>query len=705
MARMLVICEERSVAEEVSRALGGSFAGEDGYLEGTQAVITWTGGPIGGLADAEAYDPKLASWQIEDLPIVPERFEVVVQAGDDAAKAQLKTIRSLVARRDIELLVNACDPGGEGELIFAYVRELAKGAGLPVERAWFRSLTRPAIRRAFGQLRPGAELRSLEDAARSRAEADWLVGVNATRAATVRGRALGGRITLGRVLTPALAMLVQHEREIEEFEPHAYRVLDAAFEPPSGTTRYRGRWFRGDCSRLPDAAVADQIAERVRGGIGIVRELITCEQHRPVPRLYDLAALQDEAARWHGLTAQRTLSAAQECYEKGLLSYPRTTSRHLSSDRADELRTIAAHVGRASIAYAEAAAYVERLEALPLEQLIDDGRVGDHHAMVPTDATHDLARLGEDARRIYDMVARRFLAAFFSSAVLARTTVITEIEGETFRSRGQVVVDAGWRAAYLEPPHEPPDGDDEEVSELPELREGLQVRCARVESSGHETTPRPQPGDASLGAAGLGTPGTRGATIERLIELGYVLRDGRSLRPTPKGMQVIDLVGEHPITSPELMGAWEARLVGLERGEQDRDELMREIVQFTTELVSYLRDLPDERTRFPRRDLGIVCPRCGEGTLIENRKGFGCSTWSSREQPGCGFVIWKTIAGRPIGEEVVRELVERGRTRELQGFRSRAGAAFRASLVLDARAEQPVTFGFGEAAPRRRRGA
>ncbi len=722
MGKTLVICEKRSVADDVTRALGGRFANEETYLEGVDMVVTWAVGHLAELADPEVYDPRYKVWRLDDLPIVPERFRVVPRTDSASARDQLKAIRELVLRADVERLVNACDAGREGELIFAYIVDLAAPPERPVERAWFSSMTRKAIREAFDHLRPGAELRPLEDAARSRSEADWLVGVNATRAATVKARALGGMLTLGRVQTPTLALMVRREQEIEAFQSVPFWIVDAAFEPASGSARYLGRWFRGAESRLPDEAAAVAIADRVRDHSGRVRELRTREQRQPAPLLYDLTALQREAAQWHGFTAQRTLRAAQECYEKALLTYPRTSSRYLSGDQVDELREIAAHVGRAAIEYLEPAAYVQGLDVLPLERIVDDAKVTDHHALVPTAEKHDLSALGDDARRIYDMVARRFLAAFFPPAVFESTTVITEVEGETFRSRGRVLVEAGWRAAYGELPSDEArardDGgsqDDEGAEQdLPRLREDEHVHCARVESLARETKPPPRFGEASLLAAmegagkliddddlreaikdsGLGTPATRAATIERLIEVGYVVRDGRSLRPTQKGIQVIDLLGEHVLTSPELTGAWERRLVEMERGAERRQAFMQDVASLAGEIVEFLRELPPERTRFPRRDLGIVCPRCGKGTLIENRKGYGCSTWKSPEEPGCGFVIWKTIAGKQITEEIVRELVANGRTRELPGFRSRAGKPFRAMLVLDPQADKPVTLEF-----------
>jgi DNA topoisomerase-3 len=356
---------------------------------------------------------------------------------------------------------------------------------------------------------------------------------------------------------------------------------------------------------------------------------------------------------------------------------------------AGELRGIAAHVGAAAPVYRDAAGYVEALDELPLARVVDE-RVGAQHALLPTNAKHALSALGDDASRVYDMVARRFLAAFHPAAVLERNSVSTAIERERFRSSGRVLRRPGWYAVYDDLP--PGRGDDGLQQELPELREGDEVRCARIEARERPARPPARFDDVSLLALSGGAADA--ATIERLIELGYLARVGRELAPTVKGVQVTDLLGDQAITGLDQLRRDEARLAGIARGSESRAGFMRDAGSFTRELVEHLRELPEERTRFPRRDLGIVCPRCGDGTLIENRKGFGCSTWTSREEPGCGFVIWKSIAGRQVGEEIVRELVAKGRTGQLHGFRSRAGRAFSAALVLDPSAEQPVAFSF-----------
>jgi DNA topoisomerase-3 len=725
LGKTLVITEKRSVAEDVAKALGGRFESHKTWLESDGFVITWAVGHLAALAEPEAYDKRYEKWRMADLPILPEHFEIVPR-GEGSGKDQLATIRRLLRRNDLEGIVNACDAGREGELIFAYVLDVAGRPDLPVERAWFSSMTRSAIRDAFGQLRPGRELAPLEAAARSRSEADWVVGMNATRAATVKARSLGGVVSLGRVQTPTLAILVRREREILAFEPTPYWLVEATFQPDGGRASFRARWFRDAVERLESAEQAEQIAARVRGRDGTVAELRKREQRQQPPLLYDLTALQRDAASWHGFTARRTLSAAQGCYEKAVLTYPRTSSRYLSSDLVPELREIAAHVG-ARPQYRSAADYVNGLAELPLRRVVDDAKVTDHHAIVPTNAPHDVS-LTRDEERVYDMVARRFLAVFHPEAVFENTTVVVEVEQERFRARGKVMLEAGWRAAYGELPTEAPkageEGQSDEAAEqdLPQLVQDEQVLCAEAAADARVTKPPPRYGEAALLAAmegagklvsddelrdamkdsGIGTPATRAAIIETLIDRGYVVRDGRRLMPTQKGMQVIDLLGEHELTSPQLTGAWEKRLLEMERGAASRADFMRDIASFTESTVAFLRDLPPEKTRFQRRDLGLVCPRCGKGTIIENRRGYGCSTWKSPEEPGCGFVIWKTISGKPITEDIVRELVENRRTKELPGFRSKAGRPFRAILVLDPEAARPISFEFK---PRPERGA
>jgi DNA topoisomerase-3 len=694
--KTLVIAEKPSVGRDLAAALPGSFARQEGFLESDDYVITWAVGHLVELQEPEDYDERFKKWRMADLPILPEEF--ALKPRDAKSRKQLSLIKKLLKRDDVDHVINACDAGREGELIFAYVYEAA-GVEKPVERLWISSMTRQAIREGFERLRPGSQLASLEAAARSRSEADWLVGMNATRAATIRGRSwVGGVVSLGRVQTPTLAMIVKREREIQAFVPEPYWLVRAAFDP-----RYEGLWFEGDKTRLEDGKRADEIVGRVSGKNGVVASVERKEQSERAPLLYDLTSLQRDANRRFGFSARRTLSAAQSLYEdKKAITYPRTSSRFLSGDLVPQLKPTAGTL-EPIVEYREAARFVLALDQLPLGRVVNDKRVDDHHAIIPTDIEHDLGAFSPDERRVFDLIARRFLAVFHPPARYARTTVVTEVEGERFRTRGKVTLQAGWRSVYgLEANADKPQEEEGEGGELPALTKGQAVRCVSAESEAKETKPPPRYNEATLLSAmetagkliddeelreamkerGLGTPATRAETIETLIRREYVERVGKDLQATPKGLQVITMLEEHPLTSPELTGDWEKRLTDIEHGSGDRKGFMREIEGFTRSTVERIAALDREKLRPERVELG-PCPRCGE-TIRENSRAYGCTSWKSRDEPGCGFVIWKRVAGRTLTPEVARQLLEEGRTRDvLSGFRSKAGKPFRARLVLN----------------------
>jgi DNA topoisomerase-3 len=417
--------------------------------------------------------------------------------------------------------------------------------------------------------------------------------------------------------------------------------------------------------------------------------------------LYDLTTLQREANNRFGFSARRTLAAAQRCYEEHkVLTYPRTSSRYLTSDMIAELKPIAGHVGAAGRDYQAAAAYVQGLDVLPLARVVADDRVGDPHAIIPTNSTHKLDKLSDDDRRIYDLVARRFLAVFHPEAVFENTKVATTVAGHVFRTHGKVLLVPGWRGVYgeLAGGGETAEDDDEgRDQQLPKLEQGEDVETRDVTAAEKETKPPRRYSDASLLAAmetagklvdeeelreamkesGIGTPATRASIIERLIDVGYVERDGRSLVATEKGLNVIRLLGEHPLTSPSLTGDWEQRLGKIERGEEPRRRFMSDIAGFAESTVHEL-DAKLKDVRIPRANLG-PCPICGND-IVENRKGFSC--WS-REDPGCGFVIWKAKAGKTLPIAVAKELIATGRTtKPVTGFKGRSGRSFRARLAL-----------------------
>jgi DNA topoisomerase-3 len=702
MGKTLVIAEKPSVGRDLVRVLPGAFTKAEGYLEGPDHVVTWAVGHLVQLADPDEYDDRFKKWRMADLPIVPDRFRLVVR--DERSKKQMNVVKRLLGRDDVDKVVNACDAGREGELIFAYLYEKS-GSQKPVQRLWLNSMTAQAIREAFGSLRPGAELASLEAAARSRSEADWIVGMNATRAATIRLRSsFDGAVSLGRVQTPTLAILARREEEIRAFEPEPYWVVDATFDPlaqPANRT-YEGRYHAGANPRVKTGPEAEEIVRACEGQRGEISKLEKSQRKERAPLLYDLTSLQRDANSRFGFSARRTLAAAQRLYEEHkALTYPRTNSRYLTGDMIPDIKPIARLVG-GDRAYADASNYVLGLEKLPLARVVNDLKVTDHHAIIPTRAErHPVEKMNEDDRRIYDLVVRRFLAIFHPDAVFENTRVETTVAGHVFRTRGKLMLVSGWRGVYGESadPDAASRSDDDEGREqqLPRLEQGEAVDVKRVASEEKETKPPRRYSEGSLLAAmetagklveedelreamkdsGIGTPATRAAIIERLIQVGYVERDGRALVVTEKGLNVIRLLGEHALTSPVMTGEWEHRLANIETGADSREAFMGDIVKFTQDTVGEL-DTKLKDVRIPRANLG-PCPICGRD-IVENRKGYSC--WS-REDPGCGFVIWKSKTGKQLPLSVARELIKTGRTQKpVTGFKGRSGKSFRARLAL-----------------------
>ncbi|MGH2853432.1 MAG: DNA topoisomerase 3 [Solirubrobacteraceae bacterium] len=770
MPKTLVIAEKPSVGRDLARVLPGTFKKEEGFLEAEEHVVTWAVGHLVQLAEPDEYDPKFKRWRMEDLPIVPDRFKLVVR--DERSRKQMSVVTRQLSRDDVGEVINACDAGREGELIFAYIYEKA-GSALPVQRLWLNSMTTAAMRDAFASLRPAAELALLEQAARSRSESDWIVGMNATRAATIRLRtSFDGAVSLGRVQTPTLAIVAHREEEIKAFVPEPYWLVDAVFAAPPldgggavsaaggvaaggfdadgdgngdgaaargaavgegvtaaggppGERVYHGRFHAGAKPRLATEEEAVAIVEACAGKQATVTKLEVKEQRERAPMLYDLTSLQRDANTRFGFSARRTLGAAQRLYEEHkALTYPRTNSRYLTKDMIPEIKPTAELVG-AGKEYAKAAAYVASMDSLPLARVVNDAKVTDHHAIIPTRSEHKVERMSDDDRRIYDLVARRFLAVFHPEAVFENTRVETTVPAAggaragkyVFRTRGKLLIVPGWRGVYGELPADTGEharaGEEDEGSDqqLPRLIEGEHVHTREIKSLAKETKPPRRYSDASLLGAmetagklvdddelreamkesGIGTPATRAAIIERLIQVGYIERDGRSLVATEKGLNVVRLLGRHPLTSPELTGRWEHRLDAIERGEDSRERFMGDIAGFAGETVKML-DHALKDVRIPKATLG-PCPVCGH-PIIENRKGYSC--WA-RTDPGCGFVIWKSKAGKQLPLAVARELIRTGYTaRPVTGFRGRSGRSFRAHLALQQTADGKWRVEFNE---------
>jgi len=710
MSKTLVIAEKPSVGQDLARVLKGPFKKQEGWLEGPEHVVTWAVGHLVQLAEPDEYDPKFKRWRMPDLPIVPDKFKLVVR--DERSRKQMTVVSKQLGRKDIEQVVNACDAGREGELIFAYLYEKAN-ASKPVKRLWLNSMTNAAMKEAFKELRPAAEFAKLEQAARSRSEADWIVGMNATRAATIRLRSsFDGAVSLGRVQTPTLAIIARREEEIRAFKPEPYWLVDATFVADPERS-YIGRFHAQTKPRIASEAEAVAIVQACEGKRGRISRLEKKEQKERAPMLYDLTTLQREANTRYGFSAKRTLAAAQRLYEEHkALTYPRTSSRYLTTEMIGEIKPIAALVG-GQAEYSKAAEYVTGLQKLPLGRVVNDAKVTDHHAIIPTRSEHAVQRMGSDDKRVYDMAVRRFLAVFHPEAVFENTKVETTVPadreekdgGYVFRTRGKLLLVPGWRGVYGEEaadsakPEKERGGEEDEGTDqqLPRLEQGEEVQTRDIKSMRKETKPPRRYSDASLLGAmetagklvddeelreamkdsGIGTPATRAAIIERLITVGYVERDGRALVASEKGLNVIRLLNEHALTSPGLTGSWEQRLGKIERGEDSRKQFMSDIAGFAGETVKELDETLKD-VRIPRARLG-PCPVCGH-EIVENRKGYSC--WA-REDPGCGFVIWKSKAGKTLPIAVARELIKTGYTeRAVTGFKGRSGRSFRAHLAL-----------------------
>lgn len=754
MSKTLIVAEKPSVGRDLAEALPGSFAKKEGFFESDDHVITWAVGHLVELAEPEDYDPSLKKWRVKDLPIIPGRthdipeFKLRARSGD--SEKQLKIIHRLARRDDVADIVNACDAGREGELIFAYTMAVS-GVEKPVQRLWISSMTKKSIRDGFDHLRDGRDMTHLENSARARSEADWLVGMNATRAATIRGRsAFGGVVSIGRVQTPTLGILAAREQLIADFVPETYYLVQASFDTsdPAGR-RYRGTWFDPTKPKSDTRSTwagtkeeAEGRVQRVRGASGTVLSLEVKKRSVRPELLFDLTSLQRDANRRFGYSARRTLGLAQSLYEQHkVLTYPRTNSRYLTTDMVPELQARAANF-RTIPQFEAAANYVAALKELPLERIVDDAKVDDHHAIIPTEQVADMSKLKDDERRIYDLVVRRYLAAFHPIAKHEDTVVVTQVAEEHFRTKGSVLVEPGWRAVFGlgadAPPEEPgaeqAKPDEDEKAQLPKLVQGESVVADIDDEQPEEKQTKPPArytegtllsametagklvDDEAMREAmkdrGLGTPATRASIIELLIGRQYIQREGRALRVTSKGMKLIEILEGHPLISPDMTGDWEQQLHDIESGSLSAEQFMQGIIDFTEQTVTKITEIDKDKLKMVRAELG-PCPRCqangtlnddGEPNIIrENARAYGCTSWKSREEAGCGFVIWRSIAGRQLMPDEAKELIEqRHTTAELHGFRSRAGKPFRARLKLDE--NDKVVFDFPELPEGQRRG-
>ncbi|CAB1370861.1 DNA topoisomerase III [Denitratisoma oestradiolicum] len=710
MTKQLIIAEKPSVAQDIAKALGG-FTRQGDYFESDDYVLSSAIGHLLELAVPEEYEVKRGKWTFTHLPVIPPRFTL---NPIDRTADRLKLLTRLIKRKDVVALINACDAGREGELIFRYVAQHALGGkgDKPVRRLWLQSMTANAIREGFAHLRSDEEMLPLADAARCRSEADWLVGINGTRAMTAFNSAEGGfyKTPVGRVQTPTLAVLVERENRIRNFISRDYWEVEAEFKCVAGL--YRGRWFdekfrksedeHAKAERLWEQSRAEAIRGKCLGKHGAVEEE-SKPKTEACPMLYDLTSLQREANGRFGFSAKNTLGLAQALYEKHkALTYPRTDSRHLPEDYVATVKETLGNL--AETPYGRFAGQIlEKGWVHPNKRIFNNAKVSDHFAIIPTGVVPK--NLSEPEQKLYDLVMKRFLGIFFPAAEYHVTTRITRVEGEAFKTEGKVLVNAGWLAVYGREA-QVKDGEEEENANLPPLEPNERVWANDVEVKGKATQPPPRFSEATLLTAmegagklvedeelraamserGLGTPATRAATIEGLITEEYVHRNGRELQPTAKAFSLLfalEKLGVDEIRSPELTGEWEYKLKLMEQGKLGRDEFMNHITGKTREMVDRIKhgELPDEAFS----TLKTPCPRCG-GAIREGYKKFECQ--------GCDYKLWKVVASRQWEPEEMEELLSQGVVGPLQGFRSKMGRAFAAIIKLND--DKMPEFDFGQ---------
>ena len=721
MSKTLVIAEKPSVANDIARALGGFTRHGSDYFENDAYVVTSAVGHLLELIAPAEFEVKRGKWSFNHLPVVPPHFDLQPIAKSEA---RLKLLAKLIRRKDITTLINACDAGREGELIFRYIVQYCK-AKQPVRRLWLQSMTPAAIREGFDQLREDREMRPLADAAKSRSEADWLIGINGTRAMTAFNSKEGGfyKTTVGRVQTPTLVILIEREERIRAFRSRDYWEVHARFAAKAG--EYDGRWFDTQFRKDEDAerraeriwsrAAAEAVVAECTGKTGTVTE-----ESKPVsqlsPLLFDLTSLQREANARFGFSARNTLGLAQALYERHkVLTYPRTDARALPEDYLATVRSTLSLLGGtpssktkgarrsadelpAATPYAPFAAEILANNWVrPNKRIFDNSKISDHFAIIPT--LQLPKSLSEPEQKLYDLVMRRFLAVFYPAAESLQTIRITTVEEHQFKSEGKVLQKPGWLTVYGREAQ----GDD---ARLVPVTRGEHPRVSEIKLAEEKTRPPARYTEATLlsamegagklledeelraamDAKGLGTPATRASIIEGLIAEEYVLRQGRELIPTPKAFSLLFALkhfGVTELTSPELTGDWEFKLKQIELGKLPRGDFMDHITTVTQDLVARIKhgDIPD--TAFATVD--APCPKCG-GAVQENYRKFQCQS--------CDFALWKVISGREWTPEEVGELIRKRRIGPLTGFRSRQGRPFAASLRLND--QQRAEFDFGQ---------
>ncbi|MDQ8020266.1 MAG: DNA topoisomerase III [Moraxellaceae bacterium] len=699
MSKQLIIAEKPSVAQDIARALGG-FTREGDYFESEDFVLSSAIGHLLELAVPDEYEVKRGKWSFAHLPVIPPRFQL---NPVERTAERLRLLTRLIKRKDVTGLVNACDAGREGELIFTYIADHS-GTAKPIRRLWLQSMTTQAIRDGFQALRAGSETSGLREAAMCRAESDWLIGINGTRAMTAFNSKTGGfhLTTVGRVQTPTLAIVIEREERIRKFKSRDYWEVEARFGVAAG--EYVGKWFdegfkkpdddeHARADRIWDKARADAVKAKCDGQQGKIEEEAKPSTQLS-PLLFDLTSLQREANGRFGFSARTTLQIAQALYEKHkVLTYPRTDARALPEDYIGQVPSI---LGALPDQYTNFSTEIlKRGWVKPNKRIFNNAKISDHFAIVPTGAQPKT--LSEAEWKIYDLVTKRFLAVFYPAAEYMVTTRITRVAGESFKTEGKVLVNPGWLAIYgKEAASEGAEGEGSSGS-LVAVKAGEGAATEEIVVRAMQTKPPARYNEATLlsamegagklvedeelreamSARGLGTPATRAQIIENLIAETYMLREGRELIPTAKGFSLITLLkglGVTELSSPELTGEWEYKLAQMEKGELTRADFMEHIVSMTRDIVERAKTYDSDTIPGDFGILSSPCPKCG-GLIRENYKKFQCSD--------CDYGLWKIVAGRQFEPAEIETLLTTGRVGPLAGFRNKMGRAFSAEIRLN----------------------
>jgi DNA topoisomerase-3 len=722
-AKTLIIAEKPSVAQDIVRALtpiAGKFDKHDEYFESDTYVVTSAVGHLVEIQAPEAFDVKRGKWSFAHLPVIPPHFDL---KPVDKTKTRLNAVVKQAKRKDVDQIINACDAGREGELIFRLIEQYAGGVkplGKPVRRLWLQSMTPQAIRDGFENLRSNAQMQPLADAARCRSEADWLVGINGTRAMTAFNSRDGGFFltTVGRVQTPTLSVVVEREEQIRKFISRDYFEIHAEFAAQAGV--YPAKWFdpahKKDAEdaekkedRLWSPAQAQQIADAVRGKSARVQEE-SKPSNKSSPGLFDLTTLQREANGRFGFSAKTTLSLAQSLYERHkALTYPRTDSRHLPEDYLQTVNDTMAMLAKSPMGHLApfAKTAIAKHYIKPTKKVFDNSKVSDHFAIIPT--LEAPSGLSDAEQKLYDFVVRRFIAVFYPAAEYQVTTRISTVDANAqshhFKTTGRVLVEPGWLAIYgKEAAAEVDDAKDGDKGQnLVPVQSGEQVNTQTAEAKGLKTRPPARYSEATLLGAmegagktveddelreamqekGLGTPATRSSIIEGLIAEKYMLREGRELIPTAKAFQLMTLLrglGVEELSKAELTGEWEYKLAQMEQGKMSREAFMAEIAAMTERMVKKAKEYDRDTIPGDYATLSSPCPNCG-GIVKENYRRYTCTGKTGAEE-GCGFSFGKTPAGRTFEVAEVEQFLRDKKIGPLDGFRSKAGWPFTAEMVI-----------------------